>query len=73
VTVVSVRHREFACGGCNAELPLDAFSRVSAQNDSLVTCMNCGRILYMDVVPERPGTKKTKAEKRDEALEAEGM
>ena len=73
VTVVSVRHREFACGGCNAELPLDAFSRVSAQRDDLVTCMNCGRILYMDVVPERPGAKKTKAEKRDEALEAEGM
>jgi hypothetical protein len=24
-------------------------------------------------VPERPGAKKTKAEKRDEALEAEGM
>ncbi|MFM9144947.1 MAG: C4-type zinc ribbon domain-containing protein, partial [Phycisphaerales bacterium] len=43
------RHREFACGGCNAELPLDAFSRVSAQRDDLVTCMNCGRILYMDV------------------------
>ena len=73
VTVVSLRHREFACGGCNAELPLDAYSRVAAQNDQLVTCLTCGRILYMEQIPERPGAKKTKAAAKEAALDPDGL
>jgi predicted nucleic acid-binding Zn-ribbon protein len=73
VTVISVRHREYACGGCNAELPLDAFSKVSAQTDKLVTCLTCGRLLYMDNVPERPGAKKTKAQAKEAALDPDGL
>lgn len=73
VTVVSLRHREFACGGCNAELPLDAYSRVAAQNDQLVTCLTCGRILYMEQIPERPGAKKSKAAAKDAALDPDGL
>jgi predicted nucleic acid-binding Zn-ribbon protein len=73
VTVISVRHREFACGGCNAEIPLDAYSRASAQTDQLVTCNNCGRILYMETVPEKPGAKKTKAQAKEAALDPDGL
>lgn len=58
ITIVSLRHREFACGGCNAELPLDAYSKVAAQRDDVVTCMTCGRILYMDTLPETAASKK---------------
>lgn len=61
VTVVDLRHREFACGGCHAELPRDAFSRVAARRDDVVTCISCGRILYMDVLPEETGKKSRKA------------
>lgn len=61
VTVVDLRHREFACGGCNAELPRDAFSRVAARRDDVVTCISCGRILYMDTLPEETGKKSRKA------------
>jgi predicted nucleic acid-binding Zn-ribbon protein len=64
VTVVSLRHREFACGGCNAELPRDAFSRVSARKDDVVTCISCGRILYMDTLPEEPAKKGKKAKEQ---------
>ncbi|MFM1936000.1 MAG: hypothetical protein RI990_959 [Planctomycetota bacterium] len=73
VQVISVRHREFSCGGCNAELPLDRYSKVAAQRDDLVTCITCGRILYMDVIPERPGAKKTKAEAKEAAIDPDGL
>ena len=73
VTIVSLRHREFACGGCNAELPLDAYSRVAAQNEQVVTCMSCGRILYMDNIPERPDAKKKAAAKKEAAIDPDGL
>jgi len=73
VTIESLRHREFACGGCNAELPLDAYSRVAAQADQLVTCLTCGRILYMDQIPERPGAKKTKVAAKEAALDPDQL
>ena len=73
VTVIDLRHREFACSGCNAELPLDAYSKVAAQNDRLVTCLTCGRILYMEQVPERPGAKKSKAQAKEAALDPDGL
>lgn len=60
VTVVDLRHREFACGGCHAELPRDAYSRVAARRDDVVTCISCGRILYMDTLPEEPEKKSRK-------------
>ena len=73
ITIISTRHREYACGGCNAEITLDAYSKASVQNDQLVTCLNCGRILYLETVPERPGTKKTKAQAKEAALDPDGL
>jgi predicted nucleic acid-binding Zn-ribbon protein len=73
ITIISARHREYACGGCNGEITLDAYSKASAQNDQLVTCLNCGRILYLETVPERPGTKKTKAQAKEAALDPDGL
>ncbi|MFO0963071.1 MAG: C4-type zinc ribbon domain-containing protein [Phycisphaerales bacterium] len=61
ITVVDLRHREFACGGCNSELPLDKYSKVAAQRDDVVTCVNCGRILYLDTIPETTAVKKRAA------------
>lgn len=63
VVVIDLRHREFACSGCNAELPRDAFSRVAARRDDVVTCISCGRILYMDTLPEEPAKKGSKKPK----------
>lgn len=63
VMVVDLRHREFACGGCNAELPRDAFSRVAARRNEVVTCISCGRILFMDTLPEEEPKKKSKKAK----------
>lgn len=41
--VVGVEHS--ACGGCHMKLPAQAVSNCRAQQE-LVTCPNCGRILY---------------------------
>lgn len=65
VQAVSVRHREYACGGCNAELPLDAFSRVTSPREDVVTCLTCGRILWMEKLPQPEKTAKQKAKDPD--------
>ena len=41
--VVSVEHS--ACGGCHMKLPTQIVTNTRAQGE-LVTCPNCGRILY---------------------------
>ena len=41
--VVSVEHS--ACGGCHMKLPTQIVTHCRAQAE-LVTCPNCGRILY---------------------------
>src|SRR6185437_4419668 len=41
--VVGVQHG--VCGGCHMKLPTQTIVTCQAQNE-LVTCINCGRILY---------------------------
>jgi predicted nucleic acid-binding Zn-ribbon protein len=41
--VVTVEHS--ACGGCHMKLPTQIVTNCRAQGE-LVTCPNCGRILY---------------------------
>jgi predicted nucleic acid-binding Zn-ribbon protein len=41
--VVSIEHS--ACGGCHMKLPTQVVTNCRAQSE-LVTCPNCGRILY---------------------------
>lgn len=37
---------EDKCGGCNMELPYLTLSRLKEDNDIIIECDNCGRILY---------------------------
>lgn len=37
---------EDKCGGCNMELPYLTLSKIKENNDIIVECENCGRILY---------------------------
>lgn len=48
VIEVSRRHREYACGACNLEIPKESFSKLSGTGESLVQCKACARILYID-------------------------
>jgi hypothetical protein len=42
--VVGIDHS--ACGGCHMKLPAQIVTHCRAQQAELVTCPNCGRILY---------------------------
>lgn len=74
VTVVSMRHREFACGACNIEVPFETYARLSSNSNEAIQCKACTRILFL-ADENRPveakavkGTKtKSSAEEREKA------
>lgn len=47
VIEISRRHREYACGACNLEIPKESFSRLAGPADAVVQCKACTRILYI--------------------------
>lgn len=62
ITVVDLRHREFACGECNIEVPFETYARLASNSESVVQCKACERILYL-ADANRPGEKTEKAPK----------
>lgn len=52
IVTISARHREYACGSCNCEIPFESFSRLKGTSDSIVQCKNCQRILHLEAVEE---------------------
>ena len=42
------RRMEYTCEGCYMSLPIERVNALLSQPNELVTCSNCGRILYMD-------------------------
>jgi len=52
VVTISARHREYACGACNCEIPFESYSRLRGHPNSIVQCLNCQRILHLEQVEE---------------------
>ncbi len=48
VTEESRRHMEYACGGCYMSIPVERVNALMTQQDQLVLCPSCNRILYLD-------------------------
>lgn len=42
------RHMEYSCGGCYIGLPIERVSTTLSQQDNIVNCPSCGRILYVE-------------------------
>ncbi len=47
VSIESMKNHEFSCTGCFIGLPLERVNRLLRNNDEIVVCPNCDRILYM--------------------------
>ena len=47
ITIVSLRHREFACGSCNIEVPFETYARLSSNSNEAIQCKACTRILFL--------------------------
>ena len=41
------KRREYTCGGCYMELPIERVNAVMVNSDQLVTCSSCNRFLYI--------------------------
>jgi len=41
------KRREYTCGGCYMELPIERVNAVMSKPDSLVTCPSCNRFLFI--------------------------
>jgi len=52
IVTISARHREYACGSCNCEIPFESYSRLRGHADAIVQCMNCQRILHLEQTEE---------------------
>ncbi len=48
VTEENRRAMEYSCGGCYITIPVERVNTLMIQQDQVVTCPNCGRILYLD-------------------------
>jgi predicted nucleic acid-binding Zn-ribbon protein len=66
VTIVSMRHREFACGECNLELPFETYARLASAAEELVQCKSCSRILYLAEQNRPAGEKGVKSTRTQE-------
>ncbi len=58
VTIVDMRHREFACGVCHIEVPFEAYAKLASTSEVLIQCKACTRILHL-LEANRP-VEKTK-------------
>ena len=62
ITIVDLRHREFACGSCNIEVPFEAYARLASTAQVVIQCKACTRILFLSEA-NRPQEKTEKPEK----------
>jgi predicted nucleic acid-binding Zn-ribbon protein len=71
VTIVSLRHREFACGACNIEVPFETYAKLSSAADAVVQCKACTRILYLSEETRGASNEEKSAEKSAEKPKSE--
>ena len=69
VTIVDLRHREFACGECNIEVPFETYAKLSSNAETVIQCKACARILYL-AEANRHSEKAEKAAKSTKAPKA---
>jgi hypothetical protein len=63
-----MRHREYACGACNIEVPFETYARLASNSNEAVQCRACTRILFLSDA-NRPVDPKDGKERDGKAKE----
>ena len=72
VTIVDLRHREFACGECNIEVPFETYARLASNSESVIQCKSCDRILFLaqqNMPAGDKGGKKTRTQEEQDKMD----
>lgn len=64
VTIVDLRHREFACGACNLEVPFETYAKLMSAADGMIQCKACTRILYLTEAVKGASSEEKAAPKK---------
>ena len=48
IEIIDLKRREYSCNSCSLRLPLDAITTLLSTSETLVTCVSCDRILYLE-------------------------
>tara|TARA_B100001750_G_scaffold240405_1_gene250080 strand:- start:315 stop:1070 length:756 start_codon:yes stop_codon:yes gene_type:complete len=48
IEVVDLKRREYSCTCCSLRLPLDSITQMIGDQNALITCGSCDRILYLE-------------------------
>ena len=58
ITIISARHREYACSACSTEIPFGVYTRLLGEGGAVVQCTSCRRILHLPAETEATAAKK---------------
>jgi predicted nucleic acid-binding Zn-ribbon protein len=70
VTIVDLRHREFACGSCNIEVPFETYAKLKSAADGIIQCKACTRILFLTEESKNSSVEEKKKAPRARAASA---
>jgi len=48
IEIIDLKRREYSCTSCSLRLPLESITTMLGNNESLVTCVSCDRILFLE-------------------------
>ena len=48
IEIIDLKRREYSCTSCSLRLPLDAITSMLGSKESVVKCVSCDRILYLE-------------------------
>ena len=72
ITIVDLRHREFACGECNIEVPFETYAKLASNSEAVIQCNSCARILFLaerNLPAGDKGGKKTRTQEEQDKMD----
>ena len=48
IEIIDIKRREYSCTSCSLRLPLDSITTLLGSKETVVKCVSCDRILYLE-------------------------